>query len=101
MPSLVLALQAISGLLWLALAIYSLPRIAGAWRSNASKITIVSARNGMLAWLMAGFSVRWLVWRDAVHVMAPAEIACWAALYAMSALCAVWFFTGAIQNRGR
>lgn len=101
MAALVQALQVASGVLWLAVAFILLPRIPGAWRDNADKLMVISARNAFLAWLMFGFSLRWLVWSDAVHLMGRAELTCWAALYALSCLCALWFMTGAIENRGR
>lgn len=101
MIALVQTLQALSGALWLVLAIFLSPRIIASWRMDADKLVIVSARNGWLAFLMAGFSVRWLVWPRAMDGMGWPEMTCWAALYAYSFVLAFWFLTGAIQNRGR
>lgn len=99
MTLLVQTLQILSGLIWLLVAVLKLPLIARSWHRHANRETAVSARNGILAWLMVGFCARWFVWPEAIQVMAVTELTTWAALYALSGLCAVWFLTGAIQNR--
>lgn len=101
MIALIQILQVASAAAWLALALFSLPRMVASWRSGANRLTAISARNGFLAWLMFGFCARWFVWPGSISTMGQPELICWAALYALSALCAVWFFAGALQNRGR
>lgn len=101
LPTLVRLLQFLSGALWLVAALYMSPWLRGAWGQRANRLDALSARNCWLAWLQAGFSARWLAWRDAVPGMGTAELVCWAALYAGSGLIAYWFLVGAVQNRGR
>lgn len=95
------ALQLASGVLWLAVALYLSPRLYGAWKAGAGKLTVVSARNGFLAWLQVGFIVQWLVWPQVIDARPDSALVAWAALYAMSGILAYWFLTGAIANRGR
>lgn len=92
-------LQIVSGVAWFVPAVYLTPRIFKAWRRDATRAHMLSAPIGFLAWLQTGFTVRWLAWPRAVDVMEPAELATWAALYALSAFLAVWFLVGAYQTR--
>ncbi len=101
MTSLVQILQAFSGLLWIVTAVLLTPRIAASWRPTATRIDAMSAPLGILAWLMAGFAIRWLVWSHALDRMQTSELLTWAALYMMSALCAVWVCLNALEMRGR
>jgi hypothetical protein len=98
---LVQILQALSGVLWLAPAVFLTPRILGAWRQGASRTVMLSAPIGFVAWLMFGFSVRWFVWPHAIATMAGDELLAWSALYALSGFLAVWVFIGAFQTRGQ
>jgi hypothetical protein len=93
-------MQVLSGLLWLATALFLTPRIAASWRAGASRAKALWAPVGFLAWLMVGFIVRWLFWPESVGGMGAPELVTWAALYALSGLLAAWFLNGAIRTRG-
>ena len=99
MAELVQVFQAVSGGLWLAPAVYLTPRIVRSWRHDASRIEMLSAPIGFFAWLMVGFSLRWLVWSHSIPGMNPLELAAWTALYALSAVLAAWVMVGAWQTR--
>lgn len=99
MNSAVLLLQLAAGGLWLIVGIYLLPRIVRAWRRDARRPDVLSAPLGFMAWLQVGFSLRWLAWSHSIPRMASLELVAWAALYALSAMLAVWFFVGALATR--
>lgn len=100
MTALVQFLQGVSGTLWLVTALFLSPRIVALWRPGATRTQMLSAPVCFMAWLMAGFAERWLVWRHALASMDSSELLTWAALYLLSAVCAVWIFLGALETRG-
>lgn len=97
MTDIVQMLQIVSGMMWLLPAIYLTPRIASAFRVGSTHMTAISARNAFIAWLMVGFVVRWLVWPRAIGTMSNTELVAWGALYALSSVCALWFFRDALN----
>lgn len=99
MPDLVQVLQIVSGVAWLCVALFLAPRLARAWRKDASRATMLAAPIGLLAWMQFGFVVRWQVWPHAMVVMSAPELTTWAALYALSVVLAGWTLVGAIQTR--
>lgn len=101
MVILIQALQALSGGFWLVLALYLSPRIVGSWRAGASRTVMLSAPIGFVAWLQVGFIVRWMAWPHALARMGGIELATWAALYGLSAFCALWVLAGAWRTRGQ
>lgn len=98
-PEVVQLLQLLSGAAWLVPALYLSRRIGRAWRADASRATMLAAPIGFLCWLQVGFVIRWLLWPHAIGDMSGEELATWGALYALSALLAVWVFSGARSTR--
>lgn len=100
MTALVQSLQVLSGIAWLLPAAFLAPRIAAAWRSGASRMTLLSVPVAFLAWLQVGFIVRWLAWPGTVAAMSEDETVTWASLYLLSSGCALWVFKSAWETRG-
>jgi hypothetical protein len=99
MTDVVQALQLVSGLMWLATALYLTPHLALVWRQVSDRTAAIFARNSVLAWLMFGFVVRWLLWDHSIQEMQVSEMVAWCGLYALSCVCAAWFLRDAWSVR--
>ena len=91
-------LQVLSGVLWLFPAFYLSRNIVLAFSSKGDRTSAILARNSFLSWLMAGYVLRWVAWPGAMDEMGGTELVAWAALYALSCVCAVWFFRDALNT---
>lgn len=99
MTALVYLLQIISGLLWLVLGVYLFPRVLNSLSGKASRAVMLSMPIAFLGFLMAGFSLRWILWSSAAGHMDRMELVTWLGLYVLSAFLALWFLRCAWLTR--
>lgn len=100
MSALIQPLQAVSGLLWL---IVALAVCRSAYRLLFTRRAMLFDAIRSVLFFMGltqfGFSLRWLVWPRTLPIMEDGEIATWCALYLTSALLAL-FTLAVVRARG-
>ena len=89
--SFVVFFQLGAGLCWLLPLGLFLPCVLRIWRGRGDALDWIGSPAAFVAMLQVGFVLRWLLFPNAVAVMRDGELALWAGLYALSALCAVSF----------
>jgi hypothetical protein len=104
----ILSLQIASGAVWMVVAILFAPAIWRIWKapmrgpSRPDPLDVLMSPLAFVGLLQVGFSIRWLLFPDAVSGMRTSEIVVWAGLYCLSLLCAVgsviaWRLTRGLQ----
>ncbi len=68
----------------LACAVYLAPSAARWFAGRGDRIDLVASPVCFVAAVSVLFNIRWLVWPDAVGVMAPGEFAVWTGLRTLS-----------------
>lgn len=83
--------QVVAGACWVAPMLLFLPCVVRIWRGRGDALDWIGSPVAFVGMLQVGFLVRWLLYPNAVKHMRDGELAFWAGLYALSALCAVSF----------
>lgn len=101
-------LQAVVGLAWLAVALLFAPSVWRIWKapmhgpSRPDPLDVLMSPLAFIGALQVGFSIRWLIFPDALGFMRTGELVVWAGLYFLSFLCAAgavvaWRFIRGLQ----
>lgn len=72
-------------LIWLTTASALLPSVRRVYEGASRACDDILSVFFIVALVIAGFSGRWLIWRDAQHVMTPDELTTWAVLQILTA----------------
>lgn len=95
----VMALQLVSGLLWLLPAAALFPALVRTWRKTASALDVLSTPMFFAALNQPGFTLRWWLWPHTLPAMRTDELMFWAGLYVLSSIVAVGVLMATIQSR--
>lgn len=85
------ALQLLAGWAWVAPLLLFSPCVFRIWQGRGDALDWLGSPVAFVSAVQVGFALRWLLFPGAISVMGPAELAFWAGLYVLSALCAALF----------